>query len=92
VLWPFALYGAFVPPSREGRFVRFHARQALVFDLAMTTAVAVLLFVPLIGPAIAVLVPIPWAALSVMWAVKAYAGERAEMGVFHSIGRRWIEQ
>jgi uncharacterized membrane protein len=91
IIWPVALIAILIDPYKDEPFVKFHGFQALGFGLAMTVLVTVVGFVPIVGWAIDALLPILWLVLAIVYAIKAYNGEYAEMPVVYSFVKGYVK-
>jgi uncharacterized membrane protein len=66
-------------PYNKNKFVRFHSFQCLFFTLACFVLGIVLMFIPLLGPIIGLLV---WLGELVLWLIlvlKAYQGQKFKL-------------
>ena len=95
-----ALVFLLVDPYRKNSFVRFHSIQCLLFGLACVVLAVVLrvvflglLFIPMVGPLLAVLVVVVVALAAVFtWIVlivKAFQGERFALPVIGNLSEQY---
>jgi uncharacterized membrane protein len=100
-IWIVALIAILIDPYKNEKFVKFHGIQALGFAVAIVAAwivVAILniilAFIPYVGWIIAMLLSwVLWigvVVVAIMWAVKAYNGQYAEMPVIYGIVKNMI--
>ena len=61
--------------EKENKFVRFHAMQSLVLFGGIFVANIVLMFIPVIGPLVSILLSLLAFVLWIVLMVKAYQGE-----------------
>lgn len=87
VVWPVALVAILIEPYKAEHYVKFHAVQALGFSLGMAVLSTVAVVVPTIGPPI---VSLAWFVIAVLWAVKAYNGELAQMPLVYDLVKSYI--
>jgi len=100
-IWIVALIAILIDPYKNEKFVKFHGIQALGFAVTIVVAWVVvvilniiLAFIPYVGWIIAMLLSwVLWIGVivvAIMWAVKAYNGQYAEMPVVYGIVKKMI--
>jgi uncharacterized membrane protein len=92
IVWIVALVAILIDPYKDEKFVRFHAIQALVFGVGLTVLSAVLAAIPFVGWVLDVILPVAWVVLAIMWAIKAYNGEYAEMPIVFGVAKTYIDR
>jgi len=66
-------------PYNKNKFVRFHSFQCLFFTLACFVLAIVLMFIPLLGPILGLLVWLGELALWLVLVLKAYQGQKFKL-------------
>lgn len=87
-VWPVALIAVLIEPYKAEPYVKFHAVQALGFSLGMVVLSAVASMVPFFGSSLAALA---WLVIAIVWAVKAYNGELAQMPLVYDLVKNYIK-
>lgn len=69
----------FILIEKESKFVRFHAIQSIYVFGALTIAIIILGWIPIIGWVISSLLWVLWIVLLIILMVKAYQGEKYKL-------------
>ena len=61
--------------EKENKFVRFHAMQSICFSVTLFLLGVVVSFIPVVGPALVILLDLAGLAIWVVFMINAYRGE-----------------
>ena len=70
-----------IEPYNKNRFIRFHAFQCIFVSAALFAIHIVLMFVPIIGAVISLLVSLAALALWIVLLIKAYGGQKFKLPI-----------
>jgi uncharacterized membrane protein len=100
-IWIVALIAILIDPYKDEKFVKFHGIQALGFAVAVVAlwivlaiVNVILAFIPYVGLIIAAILSwVLWIGVivvAIMWAIKAYNGEYAELPFVYGIVKSYF--
>jgi uncharacterized membrane protein len=75
-------------PYNKNRFVRFHAFQCIFFGVALIVIHIALMFIPIIGTVISLLVSLAAFALWIVLLIKAYGGQMFKLPVIGDMAEK----
>jgi len=75
-------------PYNKNRFVRFHAFQCIFFGVALIVIHIALMFIPIIGAVISLLVSLAAFALWIVLLIKAYGGQMFKLPVIGDMAEK----
>lgn len=90
VIWPVALIAILMEPYKDEPFVKFHGFQALGFGIAISVISIIAWAIPFVDILAGPLVSLLWLIVAIMWAIKAYNGEYAEMPVVYGFVKNYV--
>jgi uncharacterized membrane protein len=89
-LWPVALVAILIEPYKDEPFVKFHAIQSLGLALATFIVGAVIAFIPIVD-LFTGFVGLIYLIVAVIYGVKAYNGEYAEMPLIYGVVKSYMK-
>lgn len=90
IIWPVALVAILIEPYKDEPFVKFHGYQALGFTVLLWVLGIVVGVIPFVQIIDLLIWPI-WAVIAIIWAVKAYNGEYAEMPLIYGVVKSYMK-
>jgi uncharacterized membrane protein len=94
ILWPIAVIALFIEQDKRDNSLKYHACNALGFALAVfivSIAVMLVAWIPIIGFAVATIFWVAIIILAIMYALKAYNGEKVVIPVITDLVKKNVK-